>query len=247
MGALILAEEIRDWVFLPISLVVFLVGVVRHYATLLIKAQPKADLKSIRESQAVLRAGQLRATCRCITKAGFRARRAYFTHKEHGVFSQEVKTVNPQAQMMSDPTMMVDMMKKNLNMIVPQMLSMFWVNFFFSGFVIAKIPFPLTQKFRAMLQRGVDLQSLDVTYVSSLSWYFLNVFCNRGIFAIIFGENSETDDMKLMQQQMAMGMDTGKAYVAERENLELLEHEWVMDHFERRAIKMLKRMERSGL
>eukprot|EP00958_Prasinococcus_capsulatus_P002437 scaffold207_cov409-Prasinococcus_capsulatus_cf.AAC.142 len=81
--------------------------------------------------------------------------------------------------------------------------------------------------------------------------------------------------MKLMQQQMAMGavrrlretvdlrsesqcrcrlpmldgagMDTGKAYVAERENLELLEHEWVMDHFERRAIKMLKRMERSGL
>lgn len=72
--------------------------------------------------------------------------------------------------MMSDPSMMMDMMKKNLNMIVPQMLSMFWVNFFFSGFVIAKIPFPLTQKFRGMLQRGVDLQSLDVTYVSSLSW-----------------------------------------------------------------------------
>ena len=81
MGALILAEEIRDWVFLPISLVVFLVGVVRHYATLLIKATPKADLKNLRESQSVLRAQHLRTTCRCITKNGFRSRRACFTHK----------------------------------------------------------------------------------------------------------------------------------------------------------------------
>lgn len=111
---------------------------------------------------------------------------------------------------------MTGMMKNNLGMMVPQMLTMAWVNFFFSGFVVAKVPFPLTQKFRGMLQRGVrarrrprlappahpppghparaarraehaplllssvspqvDLQSLDVTYVSSLSWYFLNVF-----------------------------------------------------------------------
>ena len=73
-----------------------------------------------------------------------------------------------------------DMLKKNLNMIVPQMLTAAWVNFFFTGFVVGKVPFPLTQRFRGMLQRGIELQSLDVTYISSLSWYFLNFFGLRG-------------------------------------------------------------------
>lgn len=48
------------------------------------------------------------------------------------------------------------------------------VNQFFSGFVLVKIPFPLTPSFKAMLQRGIPLASLDVTYVTSLSW------CARG-------------------------------------------------------------------
>lgn len=44
-------------------------------------------------------------------------------NKETGVFSQKSKKLNPQQQMMSDPNMMTDMLKKNLNMIVPQMLT----------------------------------------------------------------------------------------------------------------------------
>lgn len=35
---------------------------------------------------------------------------------------------------------MVDMMKKNMAMIVPQILIMTWVNYFFSGFVLGKLP-----------------------------------------------------------------------------------------------------------
>ncbi|KAF8369590.1 hypothetical protein HHK36_032389 [Tetracentron sinense] len=42
---------------------------------------------------------------------------------------------NPQAQKFSDPNMAVDMMKKNLSMIIPQTLTFAWVNFFFSSFV----------------------------------------------------------------------------------------------------------------
>ena len=105
--------------------------------------------------------------------------------------------------MLSDPSAMTNMMKNNLGQMVPQMLTKAWVNFFFSGFIVARVPFPLTQRFRGMLQRGVDLPSLDVTYVSSLSWYFLNMFGMRGVLSLVLGE-ATVDDTALMQQQMAM-------------------------------------------
>jgi hypothetical protein len=156
------------------------------------------------------------------------------------VFNQTAKKANPQAQMLSDPTMMTSMLTKNLNF-VPNMLTAGWVNFFFTGFVVGKVPFPLTQRFRGMLQRGIELQSLDVTYVSSLSWYFLNFFGLRGVFNLCLGENT-LDDTQAMQQQMAMGMNTEKAFAAVKENLDMMEHEFVLYVAERRAERLLRRL-----
>merc|ERR550537_1155595 len=101
----------------------------------------------------------------------------------------------------------------------------------------------MTMRFRAMLQRGVDLNSLDVTYVSSLSWYFLNMFGLRGVFTLVLGENT-IDDYANMQAQMSMGMgpgqDAGKAFATERDNLDLVEHNWLLPFSERHCEKMLK-------
>jgi hypothetical protein len=60
------------------------------------------------------------------------------------------------------------------------------VNFFFTGFVLGKIPFPLSPRFKLMLQRGLDLVSLDVSYFTSLSFYILLLFGLRGVFSLIF-------------------------------------------------------------
>ena len=140
--------------------------------------------------------------------------------------------------MMNDPSVMMNMMQGNFAMMVPQMVMMGIVNYFFSGFVLGKIPFPLTPcrvlkvpllvvplltalaykgwlsgllavlatrdeqpwvqgeaaavrpccpgrrhrcprlwprrpSFKGMLQRGVNISSLDTSYVTSMSWYFL--------------------------------------------------------------------------
>jgi len=131
------------------------------------------------------------------------------------------------------------MLKKNVTMLVPQLLIVGWVQYFFSGFLLVKIPFPLTLPFRGMLQRGIELAGLEVTYVSSLSWYFLNLFGLRGINTLVLGEANAADDAKLMQQQMmgAGGMiDTKKLYKAEKENIDLVEHKWAVEEVEKRIL-----------
>lgn len=254
-SALTLDPAIRNWVLVPISLAMFLIGVIRHHATKLMAPKPrKVELGAVRESQAVMRSGRLRANHHWISReASFRMRRSFFNEKGSGVFQQKVASKNPQAEMMSDPSMMQDMMAKNLGMIIPQSLTFMWVSFFFSGFVMAKTPFPLTQRFRVMLQRGIDVGSgsMDVTYVSSLSWYFLNMFGMRGLFTLVLGEGNAVDDTALMQQQMEQagaGMDKANAFVAERENLELIEAKdgAVYAGAEERALKVLKRSLRAS-
>ena len=56
-----------------------------------------------------------------------------------------------------------------------------------------------------MMQRGVDLSDLDVSYVSSLALYFLLMFGLNDVYAILLGEGSEMDEQRMMQMQVSIG------------------------------------------
>eukprot|EP00596_Hydrurales_sp_CCMP1899_P001486 CAMPEP_0119035286 /NCGR_PEP_ID=MMETSP1177-20130426/2217_1 /TAXON_ID=2985 /ORGANISM="Ochromonas sp, Strain CCMP1899" /LENGTH=119 /DNA_ID=CAMNT_0006993309 /DNA_START=592 /DNA_END=951 /DNA_ORIENTATION=+ len=94
-----------------------------------------------------------------------------------------------------------------------------------------------------MMQRGVDLSQLDVSYVSSLALYFLLMFGLNDVYSLILGEGSEMDEQRMMQMQMGMGMmgnqagfDAGAAYRMEKDLLTITTHQWVSDLEEKKLL-----------
>lgn len=53
-----------------------------------------------------------------------------------------------------------------------------------------RLPFPLTLRFKLMLQRGIDTPDMDVSWVSSISWYFLCLFGLNAVFRLILGDDN---------------------------------------------------------
>lgn len=182
-------------------------------------------------------ANRLRQRSGFINSEAFNKRRLYLNKKGTGLLREKVPgAANP----MSNPMQMMDMMKGNMVFMIPNFAMMAFVNYFFSGFVCLKVPFPMpSNRFKLMLQRGVDLVSLDVSYVSSLCLYFLVTFGLNGIYRLILGEN-DLDNMMQMQGMGAMGamgggmgapgqmgFNASAAFESEREVLKLYKHSWV--------------------
>jgi hypothetical protein len=74
-----------------------------------------------------------------------------------------VDRVSPMGQM--------EPMKQQVVMMVTQYGVIMWVQAFFVGFLVVKVPFALTERFKALTQQGIGVASLDTAYVSSMSWY----------------------------------------------------------------------------
>lgn len=220
-------------------------AMVRHYVTLLLKTEKMATVEQLIPMNTVKRAQMTRVNSKFIAPYAFAMRKHYFTASQKkdgmkGVLREKVKS-EAMNQMMN-PNSMLEMMKGNMTFMVSNFVMMGLMSYFFGGFVLAKVPFSLTQKFKMMLQRGIELNTLDVSYVSSVSWYFLVSFGMRGFLSLILGETSANDDAKAMQMQMGMGagpnmaFDAPKVYKQERVSLRLHNHDWALEFAEKKLL-----------
>jgi len=294
-ASLYLDPSIRDWVLFPISLVMILVGVLRHYVLQLLQNKPKPQTRAqIREQYVPMLTTHPSSTEENKQLTSPYSRRAltrsqllrttsphspvappfYHTISQNlkqsftdGVYLKDgppapKKSITkdgkgedeiefPQApSILSDPGQMDAMMgqfKTQTVIMIPQMVIMAWVNFFFSGFVAIKLPFPLTLGFKPMMQRGISTPDMDTRWVSSLSWYFLNFFGLNGVYRLLLGN----DDAGVDWQQMAGGMpnlsnaatpvpqDYNKLFKQEKENLEFDEgfYKWIGEDVEDRVLR----------
>ncbi|XP_042705990.2 ER membrane protein complex subunit 3 isoform X2 [Chrysemys picta bellii] len=221
---LLLDSNIRLWVVLPIVFITFFVGMIRHYVSILLQSDKKLTREQVSDSQVLIRSRVLRENGKYIPKQSFLTRKYFFNNPEDGFFKKTKRKVVPPSPM-TDPTMLTDMMKGNVTNVLPMILIGGWINMTFSGFVTTKVPFPLTLRFKPMLQQGIELLTLDASWVSSASWYFLNVFGLRSIYTLILGQDNAADQSRVMQEQMtgaamAMPADTNKAFKAGRSTVQ---------------------------
>ncbi|XP_077185529.1 ER membrane protein complex subunit 3-like isoform X1 [Paroedura picta] len=198
----------------------------------------RARLARATAGHILARSRLLRENGRFLTHQGFLSRKHYFNDPQGGFFRKTKRKIQPRNPL-TDPTMVTEMLKGNLVNVIPMILVGGWINWAFSGFVATKVPFPLTLRFKPMLQRGIHLPSLDPSWVSSASWYFLNVFGLRRVYNLILGEETAAPEQnQLLLQDQFLGPpvpappDPNKAFKAEWEALELVSHQWALQDVE---------------
>jgi len=213
------------------------------------KSTEPQKAEDIRQKAIIARSTALRGNFGFITASGFQQRLAFFAAKDTGVLNQKIDKKDMTEMMLTNPDMMTGMMKQQLGGLGPQVALGAFVNFFFRGFILGKLPFSLSPKFRGMLQSGIDLPSLDVAYLSSLSFYMLLLFGSRGVMMLFF-QDSAVNDVAMMSQMQMQGqmafmnpsaMDPEKAFTAERQALELVQYKWRMAGSEERAAALLRK------
>ncbi|XP_061470422.1 ER membrane protein complex subunit 3-like isoform X3 [Rhineura floridana] len=203
--------SIRFWVLLPVAWIAIAIGILRLRVAGLFRGERVLGWPEQRQDTQILaRSRLLRENGRFLTHQGF----------------------------LMHPTMVMEMMKGNLVNVLPMILIGGWINWAFSGFVATKVPFPLTLRFKPMLQRGINLPSLDPSWVSAASWYFLNVFGLRRMNNLILEEETAAEQNHLLLRDQFLGPavpappDPNKAFKAEWEALELVSHCWALQDVE---------------
>ncbi|WFD00189.1 hypothetical protein MYAM1_002936 [Malassezia yamatoensis] len=223
---LLLDSALRNWVLLPITVVMIMVGVLRNNLMQFLESPPKpAKLASLRQRNILARSAALRANYLMLLPSSVAMRRTFLTKvlNDGSYLAPETKATiekeknrkpddmpeikNPLADS-NTMDMMMDQAKKSMVMMIPQTAIMGWINFFFSGFVL---------RFKVMLQRDIAANDLSVEWVSSLSWYFLNLYGLDAIYTLLLGGAA-----MMMQEQMPGQVDYVKLHTAEKDSLELM-------------------------
>jgi len=240
---LVLDPGIRSYVLIPIFLVVFLRSLLSNNIAKLVKPETKVSQKDkILHSQALRRSKRTRANSHWIPSSSFYQRRRYLNNTS--LAQVQVNQPQPGEQNVDELSNMMSMMKGNTASYISNIGFMFWVNSFFSGFLLVRLPFNITETLRPLVQRDVALQPFDSSYVSSLSWYFISFFGLGGLNKLLLGQSHEDPDMKMMKDQMGgagpMGMpgmgpampgmggqyDPNPMFAQERNELKIINHNW---------------------
>lgn len=250
-----LDPAIRDFVLIPIFVVVILTSVLRSNLTKIFGGKPPQKSPELGELKFLLmfqRLNRLKKNRNFIPH--FAAKRSMYLNPSSGLLHQQapqqLSAMEKMMQQNQDPSTALNMVKSQFMFLGIHGSLGYWVSHLFSGFLVAKTPFPLTFKIKGMLQRGVDVAALDTSYVSSLSWYFFIMISSSGIVQLLsylFGQDemrqeieedtSQSDMMLMAGNPMMLGaggpsVDIKKQMESERDALQVLGYDFALENAE---------------
>ncbi len=258
-------SAIRDYVLLPIFCVVVLTSILRSNLTRIFGTGAKAggskppELGEVKFFSLFSRVNSFKANMDILSPQSFSHKKAMYlskADKKKGLLltdpPQQLSAMEKMMQQNQDPSTALGMVKNQFMFLGVHGTLGYWVSHLFSGFLVAKTPFPLTFKIKGMLQRGVDVAALDTSYVSSLSWYFFIMISSGGLLQLwnyLMGStesetegDSENSEMMMMASGGMMGnpmapggpqIDIAKTLETERENVQVLSHSFSLENAER--------------
>jgi hypothetical protein len=208
-AAMELDPSLLPWALVPILLITCAVSYGRLLLNVLMaKDSSKVDDKDLVYKQTLQRAARLRANGFYLTTSAIKNREQFFLggpNRGGGALDGTNVPAPDPSEALSKLSEMS--MGGQMAAMVSQMMMYSFITWVFPGFVLLKLPFPVTEKFRPLLQNGLMVPTLDVTYVTSLSWYFLTMFGTQPFVMLLAAKLNRADLSDVMlQQQMGMGM-----------------------------------------
>ena len=257
---ILLDSQIRDWVVLPLFVIMVAAGLLRFHLGNYLKPDPKNSTKVMQRSQATVRSTSVLkgGAIHYLSTSKLEARKTAYPEllKDQVEWcetqlDEEDEKKEENLDDMANPLAAMDAMKGNMASMVQNMIMMQGIQYFFSGFILLKVPFNLSSGFKQLFQKGLDgLTTLDTSYVSSVSWYFLVMYGLRGFFALVVGKPSlETQETNQMWAKLGKNLGRAgpggpdddkiiKMMEQEAENLELL----LPKHFKSNLDQVEKRL-----
>jgi ER membrane protein complex subunit 3 len=255
-ATLLLDPDIRDWVVLPLFVIMIVAGLLRHYIGVLLAGDKKPQSILAQRAQATQRqTGRIRSSAaHYLPTSAWAVKRDHYAKLlvEQAEWCETTTLPDSEAD---DPLAMMNpmgMLKGNMTFMIQNMVMMQGIQHFFSGFILLRVPFPLTAGFKSMFQRGLaDMPDLSSSFVSSVSWYFLVMYGLRSFLKLAIGEFPiEVKEQDMMSQQMGLhvppppnvkqdGKTLAKNLRQDAENMALLLQDFKseMDSVEKRILK----------
>jgi hypothetical protein len=263
---ILLDSDIRDWVVLPLFVIMVAAGLLRVHVSMMLKPSPKPQEKITQRMQSSVRATSTLKTgaIHFLSSSKLESRKLAYPEilKDQADWCEEYmeererkREENPSDDDddMPNPLAAMDGMKGGMVGMVQNMVMMQGIQFFFSGFILLKVPFSLTMGFKQMFQRGMEgLVNLDTSYVSSISLYFLFMYGLRAFFRLVMGAPTlETQETQKMLMKLGKKAGPGnpnapkedaqiKALNNEADNLEMIlpkQFKSNLDQVEKRLLK----------